>query len=280
MQLEGRIMLIRLGRIITSCFLLGLLLFIPLVTPIVEASNLPIRVGEGPYVDRVEYNHIIGSDDQAYALLNNEIDIAESSLDNEAYELLESANNIEITRTLSYNYGYFIINTAKYPFNITAFRRAIAIAMDKQHISEDIMNGLSIPHDSSIPKGNPLSVESILGDNYYLGDSDTANSILDNAGFLINSTTSFRHAPNGSAFDFVVHADYNYDAIQEYMVEVLRDLHLDVRNHDCVCWHCCVLTKIQTHGNWIRASIYNKKWCLNPGNLVIEAITSIPFRMM
>ena len=71
---EGRFTLFRSGRVVTSSVLIGLLLLIPLSTPLVGANEPPINVGEGPYVDRVEYKHIIMPDSQAYALLNNEID--------------------------------------------------------------------------------------------------------------------------------------------------------------------------------------------------------------
>jgi peptide/nickel transport system substrate-binding protein len=245
--------LIRGRKVIVLDGLLILLFLISISAPLVWANDTPILVGSGPYVEELYYEHIISDSEQAAALLSNDIDIAESRISTEWANTLDESENIEVTRALTGTLGNFIINTAKYPFNITTFRRAIAMALDKNFITNDIMGESSLPQDSPIPQSNPLSIEGSNSYSYYHENIELANTMLDDAGFVYNEATGFRDAPDGTLFNITVHADINYDfvaEIQDYMISTLRALNIHVIDHDCICWHCCVLYRLQFHGDY------------------------------
>jgi ABC-type transport system substrate-binding protein len=113
--------------------------------------------------------------------------------------------------TIRKGYGYLSINCHKYPLNITAFRRALAFAIDKEWISEAMFGGKSSPHDSLWPDVGPFSAETLLGYHYYFADMPKANELLDAAGFLDTDMDGYREAPDGSDFSLNVESTY-YEA--------------------------------------------------------------------
>ncbi|TFF93011.1 hypothetical protein EU546_06780, partial [Candidatus Thorarchaeota archaeon] len=161
-------------------------------------SQAAILSLDGPYVDRLVYKFIEGNDAQILALQNDEIDLIGEDISPFYLPTLQESENIGIDSSLRNGYGYVVINTAKYPFNITAFRRALGFAIDKEAISQDAWSGQSIPLDSCIPQINPFSIEGQLSYNYYENDSVYGNHLLDQAGFFDIDEDGFREAPDGS----------------------------------------------------------------------------------
>ncbi|MGY5852170.1 MAG: ABC transporter substrate-binding protein, partial [Candidatus Thorarchaeota archaeon] len=92
----------------------------------------------GPFVDKVVYNVIEQDDQQVLALQNDEVDLIGDWVDPTFLPTLTQAENIEVSETLRNGYGYIAINCAKYPFNITAFRRAAAFAYNKTEVTIDV----------------------------------------------------------------------------------------------------------------------------------------------
>ena len=66
---------------------------------------------------------------------------------------------------------------AKYPFYITAFRRALDFTPDKEAISDEVWEGLSQPLDPPVPATKPFPIEGLLPYTYY-----EANVALGNRG--------------------------------------------------------------------------------------------------
>ncbi|TFG10170.1 hypothetical protein EU538_02755 [Candidatus Thorarchaeota archaeon] len=159
---------------------------------------------EGPYVDELVFNVIEGFDQQALALQNGDIDLIGDDIPHEFVETLETDEDINVTSRLRNGYGYVSINTVKYPLNITAFRRAVAFALDKETISNEIWNGYSVPLDSCVPKINPFSIEGQLSYSYYGNDSAYGNQLLDSGGFLDVDDDGVREAPDGSDFSVLI----------------------------------------------------------------------------
>ncbi len=157
--------------------------------------------GAGPYVDTLLFKVIAQDDQQVLALLDNEIDLIGDSVDPVFLDTLSAATDIDTSTYLRNGYGYLTINTAKYPFNITSFRRAFAFALDKQAITTDVWNGLAVPQDSVVAQVNPFSIEGQLSYNYYTADLAKANQLLDAAGFLDIDSDGIREAPDGSDFN-------------------------------------------------------------------------------
>ncbi len=154
----------------------------------------------GPSINNLEFRVVTQDDQMVYALQNNEIDIIGDVVDPAFLETLEVSENIEVTHSLRNGYGYLVINTAKYPFNITALRRAFAFAIDKERICERTWDNLAVPLDSPIPKSNPFSCEGKLRDSYYEPDLQHAEFLLNQAGFFDIDNDGFREAPDGSSF--------------------------------------------------------------------------------
>ena len=195
----------------------------------IQAQSMSSDLKSGPYVDKLLYKTIINGEDQVQALIDGELDVL-GDLDISAANTLAEASNIEISSTLRNGYGYISINCDKYPFNFTAFRRALAFALDKEAISEVDLEGYAQPLDSCVPSINPFSVEGQLEYSYYEVNIELANQLLDQAGFVIDNETGFRLAPNGEAFDVLVEcaqSSSNSIVIGERVAQALVALNID-----------------------------------------------------
>ncbi len=202
--------------------------FMPIL---VSAQNdLDYHPKTGPFADKIIYRVITQDDQQVLALQDDEIDLIGDLVNPSFLETLTEAENIDVATTLRNGYGYLSINTEKYPLNITAFRRAFAFALDKERISEDVWDGLSVSQDSCVPQDNPFSIEGLLDYNYYSPNVTLGNQLLDAAGFLDVNSDNFREAPNGSAFEvgvFVGHSSSIANEVGDIAVEALLSLGID-----------------------------------------------------
>jgi ABC-type transport system substrate-binding protein len=189
----------------------------------------------GPYLDRIVFDTNETEEEQVQALLTNEVDIIGPIIDPSFAPTLSEAEDIEVATTLRNGYGYLLINYQKYPFNLTAFRRALAFALDKQAICDDLWKGLAEPLDSVVPKINPFSIEGQLPYTYYEANVQTGNNLLDAAGFLIDEDSGFRNAPNGETFNVFVEVPYSSSIgmdIGKKTVEALEALKINARRTD------------------------------------------------
>ena len=147
-------------KVRSSClFLLVALIFLPAVSGMTDSDD-NIQFG-GPYVSKIVYKVITQDDQQMLALQRNEIDLIGDMIDPSLIPTL-GEHYLEITNRLRNGYGYLTINCAKYPLNITAFRRAFAYALDKERICDDVWDGLAVPLDSCVPQCNLFSIEGHL----------------------------------------------------------------------------------------------------------------------
>ncbi len=218
------------GKSHGGCFLLVVLIIVllgvPQVPVMAQLFDTPLK--SGPFVDKLVFNVITQEDQRVLALMNDEIDVIDDTVDPIFLEVLESAENIETSTTLRNGYGFFTINCAKYPFNITAFRRAMAFALDKEAISEDIFDTLSFPLDSCIPLVNPFSIEGQLPYSYYNASIALANSLLDAAGFVDINLDGYRESPDGSILNVRIECFETSLAIEisHALEESLQTLHV------------------------------------------------------
>ncbi len=199
----------------------------------VGAQTVSTSLKTGPYVDKIVFDVITQEDQQVIALQDGEIDIIDQQLDPTYLETLEESENVQIDSILRNGYGYVTINCAKYPLNITDFRRALAFATDKEAISDDVWDGLSQPLDSMIPATNPFSIEGQLTYTYYEANVAQGNALLDAAGFADVDDDGFREAPDGSDFDILVEcAQSSNIAIEvgEVIADALTALGIDAES--------------------------------------------------
>ncbi|MFW9908006.1 MAG: ABC transporter substrate-binding protein [Candidatus Thorarchaeota archaeon] len=205
-------------------------LFMAVSPALVSAQTIPGHYKSGPYLDKIVFDVITQEDQRVIALQDGDIDLIDDQLDPAFLEALVEAENIEVFHKPRMGYGYVEINCAKYPLNITALRRAIAFALDKQAISDDVWDGLSQPLDSCIPSGSIFSIEGQLPYTYYEANVAFGNQLLDEANFLDIDEDGFREAPDGSDFDILVEcASTSNIAIEcgEILAEALVALDID-----------------------------------------------------
>ncbi|MCK5239507.1 MAG: hypothetical protein KAR33_08175 [Candidatus Thorarchaeota archaeon] len=150
----------------------------------------------GPFLDEIEFK-VIDEADERDALYNNDTDMVGNFINAEDWGPL-AGSLIDVSTTLRNGFGYFIINCAKYPLNITAFRRAFAYAIDKEYISDIVWDGLAEPLDTCLPMVNPMTYEPLRDYDYHQSNMSMANALLDDAGFIDIDSDGYREAPDGS----------------------------------------------------------------------------------
>jgi ABC-type transport system substrate-binding protein len=237
----------------SSLILIVVLLALALLPTSVRSQPLPAPgLKNGPFVDKIQFKSIEDFDQQILALLNDDIDLIGEVLDPTFLDEIMDAEDIEVASRIRNGYGFFTINCAKYPFNITAFRRAAAFALDKYAISEDIWNGFTQPQDSVVPVANPWTIEGLLPYSYYDANIEFGNQLLTEAGFYDLNGDGFREAPDGSNFSVLVESAIASDIameIGEMMAEGLQALYI---NATSVPTHFCggYLERLNFHGDY------------------------------
>ncbi len=218
------------ARKFSSLVLIAAILALALFPTSIRSQSLPeLGLKNGPFVDKIQFKVIPGDDQQVLALLNDEIDLIGSMIHPSFLSQLNMSESVNVVNHLRNGYGYIVINCAKYPFNITAFRRAAAFALDKYAISEDIWEGFSQPQDSCVPSVNPFSIEGQLSYSYYDANIELGNQLLDDAGFLDVDADGFRDAPDGSNLDVLLQVGRASNIgieVGEKMAEGLRALNI------------------------------------------------------
>ena len=204
----------------------------------------------GPFVDKIQFKIIVEPDKQALALLDDEIDLIGNMIDPIFLEALKDAEDIEVANHTRNGYGFFVVNCAKYPFNITAFRRAAAFALDKYAICEDVLYGFAQPQDSVVPVVSPWTIEGQLPYSYYDANTEFGNQLLDEAGFYDVHGDGFREAPDGSNFSVLVETPSSSPVameVSETMTEGLQALHINATSLK-YCYEC--LSRLNFHGDY------------------------------
>ncbi len=187
---------------------------------------------KGPYVDEIIFKVISSQDQRVLALQNGEIEMDTSFFDPSYLPTLATDPDISIHQVDRNGYGQLTINCAKYPLNISGFRRAFAFAFNKTKLASEVMDGFVFEHDSVVPRPNSWCVEDEFDWNYYTALPDVGNQILDYLGFEINAITGYRLAPDDTPFEIVFEhsiVSANLIALPNIVLEALESLHIDCR---------------------------------------------------
>ena len=140
-------------------------------------------------------------------MVDGDVDMIDDPLVPSQISLLTGAEDIQIESTPRNGYGYLAINCDKYPLDITAFRRALAFALDKEAVSQSVWAGHSDPIDACVPPTSSFSVEGSFSYSYHTAQIALANNLLNDAGFVDVDADDYRDAPDGSPFEIVLEID-------------------------------------------------------------------------
>jgi ABC-type transport system substrate-binding protein len=169
-----------------------------------SAATVPGGAKSGPYVNKIVFKVITGADQEVLSLLNSQIDLIGEMVEPQFLASLQAADNIHVVNVPRNGYGFITMKCDKYPFNITGFRRALAFAIDKNAISDEVWAGLSQPQDSCVPRVNPYTIEGSMPYTYYESNMPLASQLLNQSGFYDTNADGWREAPNGAVFKPVV----------------------------------------------------------------------------
>ena len=110
----------------------------------------------GPHVESTLFS-IYGNQDAAIlALTNGDIDYVFNPLGLEKgfRERIQAAGDLEIVTNLDNGMFYLGFNVRKEPMSIREFRQAVAIMIDKEFVTQTVLQGAAIPAYSMVPSGN------------------------------------------------------------------------------------------------------------------------------
>jgi ABC-type transport system substrate-binding protein len=198
--------------------MLGLLLVgyaagaVQTLIPIADQS----RISQQTPIDKLIYIVIPEEDKRISALQDDDLGLIGHFVDPSYVPELEASENIETETTSTNSYVALSINCRKYPLNLTAFRRAVAYALDKEGMARD--QWPAVPLDSVVARASPFTIEGMSEDNYYAAQFDTSERLLDEAGFFDQNGDGIREAPDGSAFDVLIEYVENGES-EQYVCE-------------------------------------------------------------
>ncbi len=142
--------------------------------------------------------------------------------------------NITVTFTPSLRYRTLTLNCARFPTNITAFRRAMAFSYGKYRSNIEIINPLERPQDSYIPLIlTEWQVEDQLDEHFYEADYSAGNASLEAAGFKDLDNDGWREYDKNGNNVWDINIDYD-DTDPLMVIELsLDNLASDPVYRDC-----------------------------------------------
>ncbi|MFW9981525.1 MAG: ABC transporter substrate-binding protein [Candidatus Thorarchaeota archaeon] len=219
-------------RVVMVCFFV-IILFSSTITinAVFEDSENPCS---GSYMDKVVYTVDTNEASRILALQAGTFDALLDPIDPTHLSVLEADPDIGIYSIPENGYGRLAINCRKYPLNISAFRRAIAYAIDKTRIVSEARNNHAIGHDSVFPLRSNWCIEDDLPYDYYANQSDFGNQILDNLGFVVDPGTNMRQMPNGTFFSLTI-LSWDHPATM-IVADALASLHIPTLTEMGTMW--------------------------------------------
>ena len=158
--------------------------------------------GEQPYYDKIVAKYIPDNASRVQALKTGEIDLIYGSaeLSYEDYNQATAIDGIEGKFAPSGSTVRNIILNFNGNLSDLSVRQALAYAIDKEAISEGLTYGYEPVANTIVPDGTPYS--DICGTEDYSYNVDRANQLLDEAGWIMNQSTSIREK-NGTPLHVV-----------------------------------------------------------------------------
>jgi len=142
----------------------------------------------------------------------------------EAVPQLLSTPNVSIHVFVSDTFYHWGLNNLVYPLNISEFRRALAFAIDRQAIVNQVLMGYGVVGSPGVvpPVGPNAQWYDPNVQNAYYYDPKKAAEILDKLGFKDVDGDGFRELPNGSKFQIEIYAP-SYDIVRVRAAQMIAD---------------------------------------------------------
>ena len=177
------------------------------------------RADEGlPHLDGIRFIAIPDPTVRLASLQTGEVDWIDGVPPAEL-ESLEGSDELVVGRTAGSDYHYFALNQTRPPFDDVRVRRAIAMAVNREEITEAATFGAATATQTAIP---PSSFWYFDHAPYTAGDIDGAQALLEEAGVA-----------DGFEIEFLVTSDYPETVTQAQVIAAeLEPLNIDVTIND------------------------------------------------
>lgn len=111
----------------------------------------------GPFVDSLTFKIFPNQAAAMLALINGEVDyiLSPTGLEPGVRKQLEERPGVKIVRNSGNNIFYLGFNLRREPFYVEAFRKAVAILIDKEFVAGQVLEGTVIPAYSIVPPASP-----------------------------------------------------------------------------------------------------------------------------
>ncbi len=122
------------------------------------AGDTVLEFEQGPHVDSTLFS-IYGNQDAAIlALISGDVDYVFNPLGLEKgfQDRINNAEDVRIVRNLDNGMFYMGFNTRKGPMSHKEFRQAVSTVIDKEFVTQSILQGAAIPMYAMVPEGNAL----------------------------------------------------------------------------------------------------------------------------
>jgi ABC-type transport system substrate-binding protein len=110
----------------------------------------------GPFVDTVVYFYYGSQDAAILALQNGEVDLLINplGLQRGLAERIEGDPNLTVVKNNVNGFRYLAFNHRRRPMNDCSFRQAVAVLIDKEFVTQTILQGVAFPLYSFVPEAN------------------------------------------------------------------------------------------------------------------------------
>ncbi len=111
----------------------------------------------GPNVDSVIYSYYGSQDAAILALKNDEVDyvINPLGLQRGLAEQMKTDPNLTVIENNVNGFRYMSFNNRRRPMNDCSFRQAVAVLIDKEFVTNTILQGVAFPLYTFVPEANP-----------------------------------------------------------------------------------------------------------------------------
>ncbi len=133
------------------------------------------------------------------ALKSGEVDAVSRPLGPELVEGFKHLPGLKVVKTVGYSNAELVFNKERYPFTLSAFRRALVRAVDHQALVNTILLGHGIPGNGGYAHPKSVWTKPGLGAPH---DPAAARAILDGLRFVDRDADGVRKTPDGQRLEF------------------------------------------------------------------------------